>query len=204
MMYTRLSPMKSRSCPLPCGEHTEATHRQVYPGKGTPNHTPGNTPRAWVRACLGVGGRGPAWGLGDVPGGAEPTARWCASEAAGECGEVTWGGGPVGPRAPPGTHLMGIEINDGGSGDTLHSLKQKLPRAGEGRGKDHTGQRTQPCRGSQLARGWAEAYTCLREIRPPGRALGSCVALEKPVCVFREGSLEGHVLCPEGPEVRRL
>lgn len=99
---------------------------------------------------------------------------------------------------------MGIEINDGGSGDTLHSLKQKLPRAGEGRGKDHTGQRTQPCRGSQLARGWAEACTCLWEIRPPGRALGSCVALEKPVCVFREGSLEGHVLCPEGPEVRRL
>ena len=70
------------------------------------------------------------------------------------------GGGPVGPQAPPGTHLMGIEINDGGSGDTLHSLKQKLPRAGEGRGEDHTGQRTQPCRGSQLARGWAEACTC--------------------------------------------
>lgn len=40
------------------------------------------------------------------------------------------------PQPPGGTYLMGIEINDDGSGDALHSLKQKLPRGGEGRGED--------------------------------------------------------------------
>lgn len=31
---------------------------------------------------------------------------------------------------------MGIKINNGGPGDALHSLKQKLPRGGEGRGEN--------------------------------------------------------------------
>lgn len=44
--------------------------------------------------------------------------------------------GPRRPQPPRGTHLMGIKINNGGPGDALHSLKQKLPRGGEGRGED--------------------------------------------------------------------
>lgn len=51
-------------------------------------------------------------------------------------GQGAWGGGPTRAPSPQGTHLMGIQINDGGSGDALHSLKQKLPREGEGRAEN--------------------------------------------------------------------
>lgn len=40
--------------------------------------------------------------------------------------------------APQGTHLMGIKINDGGSGDALHSLEQKLPGEERGAVRTHT------------------------------------------------------------------
>lgn len=36
-------------------------------------------------------------------------------------------------QPPQGTHLMGIQINDHGSGDAFYSLKQKLP--GEEKGQ---------------------------------------------------------------------
>lgn len=48
------------------------------------------------------------------------------------------------PQPPQGTHLMRIEINNGGPGDAFHSLKQKLPRGGEGRCEDP--QKTQTLR----------------------------------------------------------
>lgn len=41
--------------------------------------------------------------------------------------EGSSGRGPMRPWPPQGTHLMGVEINNGGPGDALHTLKQKLP-----------------------------------------------------------------------------
>lgn len=55
-------------------------------------------------------------GLRDAPG---------VVSAVEQGGATGWG---TAPQPPQGTHLVGIEIDDGGSGDTFHSLKQKLPR----------------------------------------------------------------------------
>lgn len=54
------------------------------------------------------------------------------SPTVGHCATELRGPGRQGhkPQPPQGTHLMGIEINDGGSGDAFHSLKQKLPAEG--------------------------------------------------------------------------
>ena len=46
--------------------------------------------------------------------------------------------------ASPGTHLMGVEVHDGGFGDALHSVKQELPRARKGRGEDPWARRCRP------------------------------------------------------------
>lgn len=59
------------------------------------------------------------------PGGREPHSGALCDGAEGGLG-----GRATRLQPPQGTHLMGIEINDGGSGDAFHSLKQKLPAEG--------------------------------------------------------------------------
>lgn len=92
-------------------------------------------------------------------------------------------------QPPQGTHLMSIEINDGGSGDALHSLKQKLP--GEERGGEDAGRLEDIApwgfpvgegsggRLDRLVRHWAKTSHTQ-----------NCVAQEKRACMVREGSLE--------------
>lgn len=63
--------------------------------------------------------------------------------------------------ASPGTHLMGVEVHDGGFGDALHSVKQELPRARKGRGEDPLGQKVQAPRGPSQRQGGLGASPCL-------------------------------------------
>lgn len=77
-------------------------------------------------------------GLRDVPrAGGSPSVELC-DKCLWEHAEGSWGRGRMRPQTPQGTHLMGIKINNGSSGDALHSLKQKLPR-GKGRHEDPDG-----------------------------------------------------------------
>lgn len=94
---------------------------------------------------------------------------------------------PPGERetpAPPGAHLMGVEVHDGGFGDALHSVKQELPRAREGRGEDPPGERARSPRGPGRRRGGLGAPPCLRETPGCREVCGA----QKSLCVSAAGT----------------
>ena len=86
--------------------------------------------------------------------------------------------------ALPGTHLMGIEVHDGGFGDALHSVKQELPRARKGRGEDPLGQKAQPPRGPSQRQGGLGVPPCLWET--PGHQ--EVHVAQRSLCVSAAGS----------------
>lgn len=137
---------------------------------------PGQDPPALPRErpCAWAGWGGPAWGSAVFLGAGNPTTWGHVSEAA-------WGGGTP---APPGTHLMGVEVHNGGFGDALHSVKQELARAGEGRGEDPPGPEGAAPQGPREVTGGLGAPPCLWET--PGRQ--EVRVAQRSLCVSAAGT----------------
>ena len=112
-----------------------------------------------------LGGGGPSWGSAVFLGAGNPTT-W------GHVSEATWGGDP----APPGTHLMSIEVHDGGFGDALHSVKQELARAGEGRGEDPPGPEGAAPQGPREVPWAGSASVLVGDPGPPVWLRGACAS----------------------------
>lgn len=113
-------------------------------------------------------------GLSGAPGGGEP-------HHVGPCVRGRLGSGDP---ASPGTHLMSIEVHDGGFGDTLHSVKQELARAGEGRGEDPPGPEGAAPQGPREVTGGLGAPPCLWET--PGRQ--EVRVAQRSLCVSAAGT----------------
>lgn len=97
------------------------------------------------------------------------------------------------PLTPQGTHLMGIEINNGSPGDALHSLKKKLPR-GKGRHEDPDGPEDAAPQGLVVGKGPGQEaiYACElsgHQVKT-SHAQENCAATEKHM--HGQGRLPGR------------